>query len=299
MPDDPLGDGGAVDDGRLDEHDVAEARRWASSLVRARIGEQLGEIVTVHGEPAGTAPGLRMLVEVAGVGPVFVKAGDGTLADEAVGSEIALIMQVRSRHMPHVLAHDLDGEVPWMVQPSLADGQWPAPWPTNMRRVYKALRTLSRSSPPPWLPKPSDVDPWLELLALQADDTQGWWRPHAEMLADAAARVSIEGDALVHGDLGSGNLCIREGTVLVIDWSDAMVANPAIDVMSVAVDRAHHDDVRDLPPVRDPQAWLAKTAGLLLSASLRPAWPTPGGPQVRAEQAAMARTAVGWAAAVR
>lgn len=284
-------------DGAL-EGTADEARRWALEQVLPQVAAALGDIVAIHGEVEGTAPGWRLLLEIAGVGPAFLKAGDGDAADEAVGAEIALISTLRHRHMPYILAGDPLAAVPWMVQRDLSAATWPPPWLRRIDAIYAAVRRTSKLDPPPWLPRPADLDPWTAAIESLTEDELAdppWWSAAAERLGEAARRVSIAGDALVHGDLGSGNVCLHDGTVLLIDWSDAMVADPAVDLMSVAVDAAHHDGVRRAPPVEDLPAWLAKTAGLLVTASRRAPWPGPRGQQVRRQQQALARTATAWA----
>lgn len=273
-----------------------EARQWALHTVLQQVEQRLGEVVAVLGEVPGTAPGWRLRLHIAGTGPVFLKAGDGGAGDDLVGAEVALITTVRHRHMPYVIAGEAVARVPWMVQPDLTGATWPPPWPRRMKPVWNALARLSEAEPPPWLPRPDDVDPWAELGAGgRREPSAEPWAAAAPRLAAAADRVSIAGDRLVHGDLGAGNLCLYRGGVLVVDWSDAMVANPALDLLSVAIEVAHSDGRRERPPVADLGGWMAKSAGLLLAASQRPAWTGEGGAMVRRAQAALARTAVEWA----
>lgn len=263
-----------------------ERARDALQAVIPQVEQALGgPVVNVVESIAGTAPGWRLRVDVAGRGLVFLKASDGSeWADEAIGGEVALITTVRHRHMPPVLASEPTAAVPWMVQPDLAGAAWPPPWP-DLPAVFTAARRLGRTTPPQWLPRTEDVDPWADL-----ED-----EPHTSLLSTAASRVSLAGNRLVHGDLGAGNLCLARGQVVVVDWSDAYVGNPEVDQVSIAIDAAHAGGGRVLPPVADPAAWLAKAAGLLLAAAARPPWDGDGGLQVRRQQAALARTAVAWA----
>ncbi len=268
-----------------------EALRWAM----ARIGQEVGQVLSVGPPIAGTAPGWRLTAHLAGHGPVFLKIADGTgWSAEAVGGEAALITTVRHRHMPFVLAHGATEDVPWMVQRDLSAAVWPPAWPADLTPVFRAVRRVATATPPPWLPVPADVDPWAELPASEGPEP---WRRRAEELGDRARRVSLAGTDLVHGDLGAGNLCISDGRPLLMDWSDAYVGNGDMDLVTLAVDVAHHEGRRVLPPVDDPGGWLAKVAGLLLHAAARPAWPGDGGAQVRRQQADLAGTAVDWALA--
>lgn len=265
-------------------------RREALHRVLRRIEGELGPLGGDIRPIDGTAPGVRMVAHVAGVGPVFVKAGDGSPeAGEAVGAEVALLMTLEHRSLPTVLAGDPTDEIPWMVQARLSDAGWTPPWPKRMKPVWAAVAALSALPPPPWLPEVADIDPWQGLIT--TEDTRG----HHDALQEAASRVSIAGHSLVHGDLGSGNVHAEGRRVTVVDWSDAFVGNADVDRLSIAVDIAHTDGRREVPPVDDVGGWLAKTAGLLLAAAARPAWPGPGGATVRATQASLARTALDWA----
>lgn len=265
---------------------ISEALHIVLTQVEAEVGPIGGQATRVD----GTAPGHRILADVAGVGGVFIKASDGTPeADEAVGAEAALLMTLRHRSLPRVLAAEPTGTVPWVVLVQLDQKGWTPPWPGRMRGVWAAIDGLSALTPPPWLARIPDVDPWEGLLTTV--DVRGRERE----LQEAAARVSLVGEDLVHGDLGAGNVHVDGRRVTIVDWSDAAVGNADLDRASVAVDAVHHGRRRELPPVADPGAWLAKTAGLLLAAAERPAWPGPGGQEVRSAQAAMARTALDWA----
>lgn len=265
-------------------------RREALHRVLRRIEAEVGPLGGHVRSIDGTAPGIRMVADVAGVGPVFVKAGDGSPeAGEAVGAEVALLMTLEHRSLPTVLAGDPTDEIPWMVQPRLSESGWTPPWPKRMKPVWAAVAALSTLPPPPWLPEVADIDPWQGLIT--TEDTRG----HHDALQEAASRVSIAGHSLVHGDLGSGNVHAEGRRVTVVDWSDAFVGNADVDRLSIAVDIAHTNGRREVPPVDDVGGWLAKTAGLLLAAAARPAWPGPGGATVRATQAALARTALDWA----
>lgn len=265
---------------------ISEALHIVLSAIEADLGPLGGEATAV----AGTAPGHRILVDIAGVGRAFIKASDGSPeADEAVGAEAALLTVLEHRNLPRVMTTAPTAEVPYLVLHPLAEEGWTPPWPAKLRHVWSAIDGLSGMTPPPWLPEVPDTDPWQDLITTV--DVHG----RSQDLQEAAARVSIAGTQLVHGDLGGGNVHVQRRRVTVVDWSDAFVGNADLDRTTVAVDAAHHDGRRELPPVADPGAWLAKTAGLLLAAAARAPWPGAGGREVRAAQAEMARTAVDWA----
>ena len=55
-----------------------------------------------------------------------------------------------------------------------------------------------------------------------------------EALATAVARVESTGlpESVVHGDFHSGNAALVDDRVVIIDWSDAAISNPAIDLVT-------------------------------------------------------------------
>ncbi len=276
-----------------DDDDAQDHREEALRWAMRRIEDAVGPIIAVHEQIDGTAPGHRLRATIADLGTVFLKVADGSeWTARAIGGEAALITTVRHRYMPPVIAHGAGDDVPWMVQRDLADAQWPPPWPADLRRVFKAVRRLSRATPPPWLERPGDVDPWKSLTSKPGEE---WWRGRSDELAGWSSGVSIAGRDLVHGDLGAGNLCISNGQPIVVDWSDAYVGNGEMDLVTLAVDIAHTEGRRVAPPVKDLRGWLSKVAGLLIVASRREAWPGPGGATVRTAQEELAVTATTWA----
>ena len=56
----------------------------------------------------------------------------------------------------------------------------------------------------------------------------------AEAVAAAVARVESVGlpESVVHGDFHSGNAALVDDRVVIIDWSDAAISNPAIDLVT-------------------------------------------------------------------
>lgn len=265
---------------------VTEALHRVLGHIEADLGPVGGDVRGIE----GTAPGHRLSAHIAGVGPVFIKASDGSpTSSEAVAAEVALLMTLSHRNLPRVLAGDPLDEVPWMVQPLLPADGWTPPWPGRLKPVWAAIDAVSALEPPAWLHRAADLDPFEGLITTA--DLAG----RHEDLQAAAARVSLAGEDLVHADLGGGNIHAAGRRVTLVDWSDAMIGNADLDRTSVAVDVAHEGGRRPAVPVADPGAWLAKTAGLLLAAAARPAWPGEGGMAVRAAQSDLAATALAWA----
>ena len=55
-----------------------------------------------------------------------------------------------------------------------------------------------------------------------------------EALASAVGRVEAVGlpESVVHGDFHSGNVALVDDRIVIIDWSDAAISSPAIDLVT-------------------------------------------------------------------
>jgi Ser/Thr protein kinase RdoA (MazF antagonist) len=92
--------------------------------------------------------------------------------------------------------------------------------------------------------------------------------------ARAATRAAIERvaglgfpDTVVHGDFHSGNAALVDGRIVIIDWSDAAIANPMIDLVTwLSWSRGEPDD-----QAAATDAWIDAWAGVVDPAAARAA----------------------------
>jgi aminoglycoside phosphotransferase (APT) family kinase protein len=106
----------------------------------------------------------------------------------------------------------------------------------------------------------------------------------------------LEGEALLHFDVRSDNLCIRDGQALLVDWNLACVGNPAFDVAfwlpSLALE--HGPTPEQLARARpDVDRLAAHVAGFFAARAGLP--PPAGAPSVRPFQLAQLEVALPWA----
>ena len=124
----------------------------------------------------------------------------------------------------------------------LSDAHWPPPWRDgDVQAVLDTLDALHAVTPPPGLPRPQE-----------ADDLRGGWPdvaadPRAVPLARRSprgpgskrasrrcstrpTRAELDGDSLVHLDIRSDNLCLRDGRCVIVDWNWAARGNPQLDL---------------------------------------------------------------------
>jgi hypothetical protein len=242
----------------------------------------------------GPAPGGRS---------AFVKIGATTLTAEWTRIEQANYRTIQGWFLPEVLGFDDDGARPVLALEDLSGCEWPPPW-TDRRvaAVIEALADISRTQPPAhlhrerpdggadWRNVANDPAPFLGLGLCSA----AWLGAALPLLIEASASAPVAGEALVHLDIRSDNVCFRDGRAIVIDWNHATLANPDLDVAfwlpSLAAEGGPLPE-RILPVAPGLAAWVA---GFFCSRAGGD--PLPEAPHVRPLQLAQSRTALPWAA---
>lgn len=150
---------------------------------------------------------------------------------------------VQDSFLPELLAFDDDGDRPALALEDLSEGPWPPPWPDgSIDAVLRALDELHAVEPPPGVPSMLDF----ERLFLGWDEverdpapflslglcSETWLGNALPTLCEAAETAPFAGDALVHLDARSDNICLREGRAVLVDWNQACLANPNVDLAS-------------------------------------------------------------------
>jgi len=233
----------------------------------------------------------------------FVKIGATELTADWTRKEYRNYRSLRGWFLPEVLGFDDDGDRPVLALEDLSAADWPPPWTDE--RVAAVLDALAaiRATPPPdhlvrhkgnggadWQVVAADPAPFHALGLC----SPAWLDAALPALIAAAASAPLAGEALVHLDIRSDNLCVRDGRAIVIDWNHAVLANPDLD-MAFWLPSLHAEGG---PP---PEAILPEAPGLA-------AWvagffcagagnaPIVEAPHVRPLQLKQARTALPWAA---
>ncbi len=267
--------GAAVPGGSLDG--VARAGQPVTELVLARLagrprpaaylddarlaelaGRAAGAAVTQlhpagtrgHGDPAAAAGhtrAIRRLARLADGRTVFVKAaGPGTdLTAELTGYESI----GPAAFMPRVVAVSRD-PVPLILLEALPEAGWVTRWtPQAIADTEDLLADVHATTAPAGIPRWADPGPagsgsWLaiardpaRLLRMHVCSDQ-WLSANLAALAEAASRARCSGSQLVHGDVHAGNLCYRDGRLVLADWATAAAGNPWCDIHSWLVTMA-------------------------------------------------------------
>ena len=104
----------------------------------------------------------------------------------------------------------------------------------------------------------------------------------------------LAGEAFLHLDVRSDNLCLQEGRAVLVDWNFAHVGNPLLDVVGwlPSLKLEGGPDPWELVP--DSQGFAALLAGYFASRAGLP--PPATAPRVREFQRRQAEIALPWAA---
>jgi thiamine kinase-like enzyme len=201
-----------------------------------------------------------------------------------------------------------DGIRPVLVLEDLSEATWPPPWTNDrVQAVLRCLREVAESEPPPDLPDARNsqwaLDAWPEvaadpepLLRLGLCSPR-WLEQHLDRLSAASAAARFEGDRLLHFDVRSDNLCLRQGRAVLIDWNFACLGNPVFDV-AAWLPSLHAEGGPAPEHVLEPTEEVACIASLLAGNF---AWrgaqaDIVEAPHVRPLQRRQAATALPWAA---
>jgi hypothetical protein len=270
-------------------------------LTRA-IGEPVARVTPFSGR--GYTPARRMIVELADGTTVFAKQGVNEYTAGELRREHANYLRLSGSFMPRLRGWDDDGGVaPILVLDDLSGAHWPPPWrPDQVRQVLDTITAIGEQSVPDdmpvldetwvrggWQAVADDPEPFLSLgLCTRA----GLDRILPTML-EASEAARLDGNAVLHLDVRSDNLCFAGDRTVLVDWNHACLANPEIDraffLPSMHAEGGPRpDDVADIdiPMVAVVAGFFACRAGLP---------PVPDAPGVRPIQRKQLEVALPWA----
>lgn len=231
--------------------------------------------------------------------------------DETAGwlrAEYRVYSHLDGPFVPRLIGWDDDGRHPMLAIEDLSECRWPPPWgQEDVGAVLATLAEVAGTSPPPglasaeslrdelagWRKVQDDPAPFMSLGLCTAD----WLDRSLHSLIAASDAAVLDGDALLHFDVRSDNICLCEGRAKLVDWNSAVVGNSVVDVAAWLPSLC-------LEGGPDPEEILAKGTGeiaALLSGywAARAGLPPPArAPRVREVQRAQLSVALPWAARV-
>lgn len=257
----------------------------------------------------GCTANKRWVVQLNNGQSAFVKEAVNTRTADWLCQEYYIYARISGSFMPRLLGWCEDGEWPLLIIEDLHTAHWPPPWsPQNIKAVLKALEELASlpvtaelraSLPlleedlkrwPGWHNVATDPEPFLKLGLCSA----AWLEKHLSILMEAAKTAPLEGNSLLHMDLRSDNLCLRDSQALFVDWNWVRIGNPLLDVIGWLPSLSMEGG----PPPEEIMSEGAAGFVALLSGY----WayqaglpPVPGAPRVRPLQFQQLRAAFPWA----
>jgi hypothetical protein len=233
----------------------------------------------------------------------FVKVALDDAAAEWLRQEHRVYSAVEAPFIPELVGWH-DGERTLLAIADLSDAHWPPPWtPGQIDAVRVALDEL-HATPPPDLPPIAAEREWLngwELVVVDPEPLLStglcsplWLEAALPSLLETGRSCVLEGDAFLHLDVRSDNLCLQEGRAVLVDWNLAHVGNPLLDIVAwlPSLKLEGGPDPWELVP--DSQGFAALLAGFFASRAGLP--PPATAPRVREFQRRQAEIALPWAA---
>lgn len=226
----------------------------------------------------------------------FLKCGHIPPSPQWIRDEHALFRSVSGPFMPRFLAFE-DGDRPLLVLDDLMPAYWPPPWRdgdvdhvlaalAEVAEIRIELRRIETIISNGWHMVAADPQPFLSTGLRDA----AWLERMLPTLVEAGDTAPLHGDALLHADVRSDNLCVKDGRCVLVDWNHACLGNPKLDVAvwlpSLQLEHGPRPDrfgVDELAPF--VAGFFAAHAGLP-----KP----PGAPRVREFQRAQAEVALDW-----
>jgi hypothetical protein len=270
----------------------------ARSALAARLGAE--PLHRIHG--GGYTLMEHWLVELEDGTRAFAKVAVDEPTAGFLRDEHRVYSQLEGSFLPAFLGWDDDGKRPILLLEDLTEEHWPPPWREgDVEAVLAALDDIHSTAPPPGLPRltleefhtwrevEADPAPFLSLGLVSA----GWFERALPQLLDATDRCVVEGDAFLHLDTRSDNVCIRDGRALVVDWNWAQTGNPAVDVAFWLPSLFAEGGPPPAQVQPDAGDFTALVSGFFAPIAGLP--PPDGAPTVRPLQLAQLKVALPWA----
>jgi hypothetical protein len=244
-------------------------------------------------------------VVFAGGSSVFIKAAVSDDTARFLRDELRVYSAIEEDFLPRFLGWDDDGLRPVLILEDLAEAIWPPPWTREgIDAVLATLERVAATHPPAGTPRLEDSRASISGWHGVAEDpeaflalgvcTSDWLAAALPILLGASEAAVLKGDALLHFDVRSDNLCLRDGRAVLFDWNLARVGNPRFDIAfwlpSLVLEEgcARPEDV-----IGNEPELAALVAGFF---AVRAGLPPPtGAPTVRGFQLAQLEVALPWA----
>ena len=270
--------------------------------IAALVGSRVVELRQI--KSGGYAAAFHAIAVLEDGRTVFVKAGAEEVTSQFLREEIPVYRELSAPFMPAFLGAD-EADPPILVLEDLTDARWPPPWDDDaIAMVLHALEEIHSTEPPAWLPDLEEEREWLTggwaeiardpapFLSL-GECSADWLQTHIAGLREAAESVQLAGDALLHLDVRSDNLCITDRGAVLFDWNIAHRGNPDVDLAAWLPSLQLEGGPQPERLLVGAGGLAAALAGFFGSRAGLP--PPPTAPQVREFQLAQFSVSLAWA----
>jgi hypothetical protein len=285
------------------EREIENVRRATKRLKAAPVG---WEPVT----SGGHTPARRWIVTMDDGRTAFAKVATDELTASWLRDEHVVYQHLKgAAFMPEYVGYHDDGEFPALALEDFSKGTWPPPWDAErIAALRSTLEEIWATAPPPatalavddareiaggWDEIARDPEPFLSLGLC----SEAWLSEHLDRLREADDQEAFAGEAFLHFDVRSDNVCFRpdDGRAVLVDWNLIAVGNPQVDLVFwlPSLEAEGGPAPEQILPDADPRL-VSTCAAFFCARAGRPAIPTA--PRVRAVQLSQARTALPWAA---
>ncbi len=209
----------------------------------ARIAAVVGvDVVDLHTLGGGyTKTGIIRANLSNGLSVVAKIATDQRTASE-IRFEADVLGSYRLGCMPELIGFD-DAEAPLLLLEDLSSAQWPPPW-LNPGLLFSTITEVGSHEAPAWIPSLRDdrLPSWDLVMSRRREVvatgvvSDEWLTSAAARLDESAASISVEGNALLHADIWSGNVCFNKRGAVLIDWAGAAAGNSDYDLGTAYLD---------------------------------------------------------------
>jgi Phosphotransferase enzyme family len=269
--------------------------------VSAAAGQPVRSLRRV--QTRGYAMAFHAIANFADGSTAFVKAGAEEVTSRFLREELRFYQAVAAPFMPRLLGYD-EAEPPLLVLEDLSGGRWPPPWDDEaVAAVRETLAAVAATEPPEgiepvdgdwllggWAEIERDPEPFLSVGICPPE----WLDTALPVLREAAETAPVDGEALIHLDVRSDNICLVERGAVLVDWNLASLANPDLDLAAWLPSLRLEGGPEPEALLPDAGGFAAALAGFFGSRAGLP--PPPTAPKVREIQRAQLRVALGWAA---
>ncbi|MBI1930535.1 phosphotransferase [Candidatus Poribacteria bacterium] len=251
----------------------------------------------------GYTPAERWSITFSEQTSAFVKMGTTAPTSARLRGEHQIYTSVKGAFMPRYFGWEDDGVNPLLILEDLSQGFWPPPW--NTARIDAVIHALSEmhassASAPPyhtvhgdrfgcWHEVAANPKPFLSLgLA-----SEKWLERALPILIEQEDQVELSGTSLIHFDIRSDNICLRDNRAVLVDWDCACLGNPKLDLGSWLPSLQAEGGPQPesiLPNAGSIAAWVS---GFFASRAGLPQ--IPQAPRVREVQRVQLETALPWA----